>query len=69
MRHKLTRRSSLASALGLAGLAMARVARAAPAPVRIGYQKSGSLVIIRERNLLQPDGIAAQWVEFGSGPP
>ena len=40
-----------------------------PPPVRIGYQKNGSLAIIRQRDLLQPAGIAAQWVEFGSGPP
>ena len=62
----LRRRTLLAATAGL--LAMPAIARAA-APVRIGYQKNGSLVIVRERRLLEQKGIAATFVEFSSGPP
>ena len=61
----LHRRTLLATA-GL--LAMPAIVRAA-APVRIGYQKNGALVIVRERHLLEQKGIAATFVEFASGPP
>lgn len=64
------RRAALA--LGLAAVASARVARAA-GPLRIGYQKNGSLVILRRQRTLEavfgPQDISVQWVEFSSGPP
>ncbi len=62
----LTRRGVLAATAGL--LAMPAIGRAAPA-VRIGYQKNGSLVIVRQQRLLDQSGIPAEFVEFPSGPP
>src|SRR4051794_41050539 len=41
--------------------------------IRIGYQKTGVLVIARQRATLEkhfaPQGIDVKWVEFSSGPP
>ena len=41
--------------------------------VRVGYQKTGVLVIARQQAVLEkhfvPKGIAVKWVEFTSGPP
>jgi sulfonate transport system substrate-binding protein len=41
--------------------------------IRIGYQKTGVLVITRQRATLEkhfaPQGIEVKWVEFSSGPP
>lgn len=41
--------------------------------VRIGYQKSGYLTILKERGNLEkrlaPLGFAVQWIEFAAGPP
>ncbi len=37
--------------------------------VRIGYQKNGSLVLVRQQNRLDALGVVAEWVEFNSGPP
>jgi sulfonate transport system substrate-binding protein len=41
--------------------------------IRIGYQKTGVLVIARQQGILEkhfaPQGIAVKWVEFSSGPP
>ena len=62
---RLTRRALAGS---LAALALPASARAATR-VRIGYQKSGALVIVRQRRQLDALGLAADWVEFGSGPP
>lgn len=60
-------RRALAGLLALP-LAAPRVARAAGS-VRIGYQKNGSLVLIRQQRRLEAIGLAAEWVEFQSGPP
>lgn len=66
--------STLGAALAapLVAAAFARTARAA-APLRIGFQKNGSLVILRRQGtldaLLAPAGMAVQWVEFPAGPP
>jgi sulfonate transport system substrate-binding protein len=43
-------------------------ARAATS-LRIGYQKNGALVILREQRRLDPLGLNIEWVEFASGPP
>ena len=57
--------------LALATLA-ARPARAAD-PLRIGYQKNGSLVILRRQGTLDAVfarwGMPVTWVEFPAGPP
>lgn len=66
----LTRRTLAAgaAALALPSLAMPSIARAATR-VRIGYQKNGSLVILRQQRRLDPIGLVPEWVEFTSGPP
>ena len=58
-------------ALVLIGAAATLSARAADAPLRIGYQKSSvNLMVVRERKLLEArlPGVAAKWVEFPAGP-
>lgn len=62
----LTRRAVFGAAAGM--LAMPAIGRAATT-VRIGYQKNGALVIIRQQKLLEQRGITAEYVEFASGPP
>lgn len=66
------RRLLLSAGLGLAAAAVLRPARAAGS-IRIGYQKYGSLVLLKGRGTLetalQPLGIAVSWSEFPSGPP
>jgi sulfonate transport system substrate-binding protein len=52
----------------------ASIARAdEPGEIRIGYQKSGVLPLVKERGWLEerfkPRGIAVKWVEFPFGPP
>ncbi len=65
----LGRRAAL---LGLMVAAAARPAVAA-VPLRIGYQKNGSLVILRRQGTLEAlfarRGMAVSWVEFPAGPP
>jgi sulfonate transport system substrate-binding protein len=61
----LTRRCLGAATLALS---LPRLARAA-GRVRIGYQKNGALVIVRQQRRLDPLGLAVEWVEFASGPP
>ncbi len=65
----LTRRGLGAAALVLA---LPNLARPNPAyaagRVRIGYQKNGSLAIMRQQRRLE-QGLAVEWVEFSSGPP
>ncbi len=61
----LSRRSLGAAALALALPSLARAATR----VRIGYQKNGALVIVRQQRRLDPLGLAVEWVEFASGPP
>lgn len=65
---RLTRRT-LAAGLAAALAAPAVARAAAPVRVRIGYQKNGSLVIVRQQNRLVPAGLEPEWVEFSSGPP
>jgi sulfonate transport system substrate-binding protein len=67
-----SRRLLLSAGLGLAAAAALRPARAAGG-IRIGYQKYGSLVLLKGRGLLekalQPLGTTVSWSEFPSGPP
>lgn len=74
----LTRRQTLSLAAGAAlGAALGRDARAAGTDqareFRIGYQKSGALVIARRQGALErrlaARGIKVSYVEFPSGPP
>ena len=66
------RRLLLSAGLGLAAAVALRPARAAGS-VRIGYQKYGSLVLLKGRGTLetalQPLGTTVSWSEFPSGPP
>jgi len=66
------RRLLLSAGLGLAAAALLRPARAAGS-IRIGYQKYGSLVLLKGRGTLetalQPLGVTVSWSEFPSGPP
>jgi len=64
-RPGLTRRQLGA---GLAVLALPRIARAA-GRVRIGYQKNGAPVILRQQRRLDPLSLTVEWVEFTFGPP
>ena len=66
MSQTFSRRIVLGAVAGL--LAAPAIARAAPA-VRIGYQKNGSLVIVRQQRRLEAAGLVPEWVEFSSGPP
>src|SRR5438045_100704 len=56
-----------------AALARRANAQAGLKEIRIGYQKTGVLVITRQRATLEkhftPQGIEVKWVEFSSGPP
>lgn len=67
--------TGLAAGASLVFAASPRRAGAAerPAKLRIGYQKTGALLIVKVRRLiekrLEPAGIAVEWVEFPFGPP
>ncbi len=63
----LTRRT-LAAGLCAMPLAAGFAAVAASTPVRLGLQKAGSLVLLRQQGQLTLPGRAVQWVEFNSGP-
>ncbi len=71
--HGPSRRLLLSAGLGLAAACALRPARAAATTVRIGYQKYGSLVLLKGRGSLEralkPLGVAVEWAEFPSGPP
>jgi aliphatic sulfonates family ABC transporter substrate-binding protein len=60
--------------IGAAALAAAVPARAAPiAQLRIGYQKTAILLVVKAQKLLEqhfePKGVSVRWVEFAFGPP
>jgi sulfonate transport system substrate-binding protein len=63
----------LAAAVFLAALTPASADNAAPKTLRIGYQKIGDLLLLKEQGTLEKrlgkDGIAVEWVQFQSGPP
>ncbi len=63
---------------GFAAAALATATAAALTPgrgradalaLRIGYQKTGSLVILKQQRRLEALGWAVRWIEFPSGPP
>ncbi len=62
-----------AGAAVFAGLSPTAFAQSGVKEIRIGYQKTGVLVITRQRATLEkhftPQGIDVKWVEFSSGPP
>jgi sulfonate transport system substrate-binding protein len=66
-------RALTAAALAL-GLASAATAQTAPAAetLRIGFQKYGTLTVLKARGDLEkrlaPKGIAVRWIEFPAGP-
>lgn len=68
-----SRRALLSAGLGLAAALALRPARAAGGTLRIGYQKYGSLVLLKGRGTLEralkPLGTDVAWSEFPSGPP
>jgi len=60
-----------AAALSTAGLARAAGAEAAPAQLRIGFQKSAvNLVVLKQQAALEPRfaASAVKWIEFPAGP-
>jgi aliphatic sulfonates family ABC transporter substrate-binding protein len=74
MRNILRLFASAAIALFLFAFASPGAAVAdAPKSLRIGYQKTSALLIVKQQGLLekrlQAQGVSVQWVEFQSGPP
>jgi len=71
----MKRRDFLGLSVGSAIVTLSSRARAQTPvkEIRIGYQKSGVLVIARQQanleNHFKPLGIEVKWVEFSSGPP
>jgi sulfonate transport system substrate-binding protein len=61
-----------AASLPLAGLLPARPAAADNKVLRIGYQKYGTLVLLKEKGTLEgalePLGVSVAWTEFPGGP-
>ena len=76
MTRRVLARISLFTALALVAGGF-QVSNAAapelPKELRIGYQKIGALLILKEQGLLEKrlagQGIAVKWVQFQSGPP
>src|SRR5690348_15924605 len=62
-----------AGTAALAALSAPAIAQGALKEIRIGYQKTGVLVITRQQAALEKhftaQGIDVKWVEFSSGPP
>ncbi|MEZ0212012.1 MAG: sulfonate ABC transporter substrate-binding protein [Xanthobacteraceae bacterium] len=71
---RLSRRFVLAGAAGLAATLSAPALRSARAAgeVRVGFQKYGTLVLLKGRGVLEkklePLGITVKWAEFAAGP-
>ena len=62
-----------AAIVGLAALVPAHAQQAKPEQLRIGYQKSASLLTLQKsqgtlEKRLAPLGVAVKWVEFPAGP-
>ena len=72
---KVIRRDFLRALLAAAaaGTSSNVLAQSAPKEVRIGYQKTGVLVVARQQAVLESHfatkGVGVKWVEFTSGPP
>ena len=68
----MDRRTVLAGLAALASFAAAN-AEEPRKELRIGYQKTGALLVVKAQRLLEvrfePDGVAVKWVEFPFGPP
>lgn len=60
------------AALLTAGAALPALAQSKPEPLRIGYQKYGTLTLLKARGDLEkrlaPQGIEVRWTEFPAGP-
>lgn len=74
VRRLLVSLASAAVALGIAAPAFAQgVAGANPKELRIGYQKYGTLIILKAKGSLDKRlaerGVAVKWAEFPFGPP
>lgn len=73
-RMMLDRRSLMTFTLSaLASMSMGKKAFAAPQTIRIGYQKYGTLILLKEKGFLETalanTGIAVEWSQFPAGPP
>jgi len=68
----MDRRTFLLGAAALAA-APARAGAAAVTELRIGYQKTAVLLVVKAQKLLEkhfePKGVSVKWVEFAFGPP
>jgi sulfonate transport system substrate-binding protein len=64
--------AAAASAIGLASYHVARPARAAEKKIRIGFQKYGTLILLKGKGTLEkalePLGYGVAWTEFPAGP-
>ncbi len=64
---------TLAAAVLAVVLTTAGAAADEPAALRIGYQKTGILIVARNQHVIEDKlagrGIPVQWIEFSSGPP
>lgn len=71
----MLRRTFLTGAAGLFSLAVTRSSSAAEPlkEIRIGYQKTGALLVVKAQGLLEKrfaaDGVTIKWAEFQFGPP
>ena len=69
----MDRRSFLLASASLAMLASRARAASPPAELRIGYQKTAVLLLVKARRQLEarfePQGLKVRWVEFPYGPP
>lgn len=72
----MQRRDFLKLSIGtaaIAAMASPAIAQGTLKEIRIGYQKTGVLVIARQQASLEkhfaPQGIEVRWIEFSSGPP
>ena len=65
--------ASTFAASAIPTLPRASFAQSSAKEIRIGYQKTGVLIIARHQAVLEqhfkPQGIAIKWIEFTSGPP
>jgi sulfonate transport system substrate-binding protein len=63
----------LSAAFGVAMSPLATVAAEPLKELRIGYQKTSVLLVVKAQHVLEkrfePDGVAVRWVEFPFGPP